>query len=203
MPSKAEIDRQYRVLRQTLSMHSMLAEKYAMRAMVVESVILVVSVAFCATTFAEDSLYKALHVSPDQARIALGILSIAAFASSLLLMTLQWRQRSAQHSDAADRWSNALERFREAKSDTGSWPDSLLQELSDSYWEADRNSVKIPTAQFSKLKSRYLLKVAVSELQSAYPGCPRLILAAAIRFRDFFRVIKSNGSRKPDPRPGE
>jgi hypothetical protein len=68
-----EIERQYRVLRQTLSMHAMLRDGFAWRAKAVEVLLLVCSVIFCATTFAGDELYRTFNLAPNLGRIVLDV----------------------------------------------------------------------------------------------------------------------------------
>lgn len=68
-----EIERQYRVLRQTLSMHAMLRDEFAWKAKASEILLLACSVIFCATTFASDSLYKYVGLIPEISRILWGL----------------------------------------------------------------------------------------------------------------------------------
>lgn len=188
--SSKEIERQYRVLRQTLEMHAMLRDEYTLKATISQIIILLCSVVFCATTFASDQLFETFKFSPDTSRIFLGIASVMAFAFSLVLMVFDWRGKSAQHREAVERWSTVLEKFRENRKDNDTWPDSIFDSLSSTYWEADRNSVKIPNNRFNGLKSRYLRKVAMSTLKSSYPACPRLVLFQILFFRDSYRAIR-------------
>ncbi len=52
--SEKELIRQFRVLRQTLSMHAMLRDRYFKLALSIDLVLLACGVIFCATTFALD-----------------------------------------------------------------------------------------------------------------------------------------------------
>ena len=56
--------------------------------------------------------------------------------------------------------------------------------LSDLYWETSRNTVKIPEADFTELKSAHLRKVSLSKMKDKYPTCPRFILSLILLFRD-------------------
>ena len=185
-----EVARQYRVLRQTLEMHAMLRDEYSLKATISQILLLLCAVVFCATAFASDRLFETLNFSPELSRTILGIASVTAFAFSLILMVFDWRGKSAQHRDAVERLSTVLEKFRKYRATDGSWPDSALDGLSTAYWEADRNSVKIPNKRFNSLKSRYLRKVAISKLKNSYPGCPRLILFFLLFFAHSCRAIR-------------
>ena len=184
------MERQYRVLRQTLEMHAMLRDEYSLKATISQILILLCSVVFCATTFASDQLFETLNLSPGISRTLLGIASVTAFAFSLVLMVFDWRGKSAQHREAVERWSVVLEKFRRNRTNERTWPDSIHDSLSKAYWEADRNSIKIPNNRFNGLKSRYLRKVSISKLKSAYPICPRLVLFFILFFRDSYRAIR-------------
>jgi hypothetical protein len=182
--SLKEIERQYRVLRQTLSMHAMLRDEYACKAKLAEILLLACSVVFCATAFAADQLYLALRLSPEISRIVLGIASIIAFIVSLSLLILDWKGQSALHKQAVEQWSKVLQKFRQARSEEGIWPEEVRQNLNNSYWEADRMLVKIPEKRFNELKTRHLRKVAISQLKNDYTNCPRIILRVILGMRD-------------------
>ena len=187
--SDTEIERQYRVLRQTLEMHAILRDEYSLKVKISQVVILFCSVIFCATTFASDQLFIIFKLPPELSRTLLGIASILAFAFSLVLMIFDWSGKSAQHREAVDRWSALLEKFRRYRGKDGSWSGPVLDRLSAAYWEADRNSVKIPNKRFNSLKSRYLRKVAISKLKSSYPACPNIILFFILFFKDSYNAI--------------
>jgi len=174
--TEKEIKRQYRVLQQILFMHLHLKRKYARSSVITKCTLIVCSVIFCATTFCSEKIYHFFGIQPEQAKIYLGISAILAFAASLVLLILDWEGKSAQHKEAASKWSSVLHKYRETKDDNGNWPDKVRKELSESYWEADRNSIKIPDSCFNKLKTKYLIYVEVSKRSSKYPGCPKFIL---------------------------
>ena len=188
--SSREIDREYRVLRQTLSMHSMLRDEFALKAKFSDILLLACTVVFCATTFASDELYNAFGLVPKISRLILGIASIIAFILSLTFMIVDLKGQAALHRQAVERWSDVLAKFRKYRNEDGTWPEDIRNELDFAYWEADRNSIKIPDHRFNHLKSRYLQKVAISELQTSYPGCPRLCLHCLLRYQDTIKAIK-------------
>lgn len=194
-PSEKETERQYRVLRQTLSAHAALRDEYTAKAKFTEILLLVSAAIFCATTFAGDSFYSGLGLSPRTGGMVVGIASVLAFASSLALLVVDWKGSAARHSDAADNWTSALEEFRRLRQDDGSWPEEARVALSVTYWEEDKNSTEIPEKRFNQLKARYLRKVEVSKLISEYPGCPRLILALIVYARDSGKALRKSASK--------
>lgn len=187
-----ETDRQYRVARQTLSIHGFLRDRFAFKSRFAEIALLVSSVVFCATTFAADDLYRTLGLSPLAARFGLGLASVAAFAFSLTLLVVNWTDAWADHRDACRRWTEVVERFKTLRAEDGTWPDAARNELNALYWDAARTTTVIPEKRFNGLKKRYLRKVAVSELSSTYPGCPAVLLALLVRARSTTAALRNS-----------
>jgi hypothetical protein len=121
-----EIERQYRVLRQTLSIHAKLRDRYRFKANIVDGFLLIASVVFCATTFASDELYRKIGLASDDGKFILGVASIIAFCCSLLLLISNWREKSIQHRDAAQKWSEVLSQYRSKRTDAKQWPKDIL-----------------------------------------------------------------------------
>ena len=96
VPSQKETERQYRVLRQTLSAHAALRDEYTAKAKFAEVLLLVCAAVFCATTFAGDSFYAGLGLSPRTGQLVLGIASVLAFSSSLVLLVVDWKGTAAR-----------------------------------------------------------------------------------------------------------
>jgi hypothetical protein len=90
--SAKEIERQYRVARQTLGIHGLLRDRLALKSRIAEIVLLLASVIFCAATFAADDLYRTIGLSPAAAHIGLGLASILAFAFSVTLLVVNWKE---------------------------------------------------------------------------------------------------------------
>jgi len=191
MVSSEEIDRQFRVSQQMLSMHSFLRDEFTFKAKFAELVLLGCSVVFCATAFAGDDFYQFFGLTTAFGRIVLGIASVLAFIATLSLLILDWRGSAARHGEAANRWSNVLALFRESQHPTDGWREEVRKTLSAAYWEASRNSVKVPEKRFNHLKARHLRKVEISKLLSKYPGCPRFLLWIVVLVRDVWRAIKT------------
>lgn len=198
-PSATEIERQYRLVKQHLDMHSMLRDGYARRELAVQIVLFACATVFCATTFVTDSLFIRMGLAPDAVRLLLGIASISAFFCSIVLLMVDWKGQSARHGDAANRWSGVLRRYREARREDGSWSEIRHQELSDAYWSAADATIQIPSHRFNGLKARHLTKVEISKIQSVHPGAPKWLLSLVIRLRGawaaLWTILKSGNSQ--------
>lgn len=194
--SQEEIQRQYRVLRQTLEMHRILHERFKRKADISQMILFLCSVVFCATAFAGDNFYKFLNLCPEVSQNFLKFFSIMAFAFSIMIMIFDWRGKASLHDNSANRWSIALEKFRNTMKPDGTWPNEYLMELSNAYWEADRNSSKIPSNKFNALKAKYLRKVNISKMKSEYPHCPLFVLNIILHFRDMKKVLQYTKEKK-------
>ena len=190
--SAKEIDRQYRVARQTLGIHGLLRDRLALKSRIAQIVLLLASVIFCAATFAADDLYRTLGLSPATAHIGLGLASILAFAFSVTLLVVNWKEAWADHREAARRWSHVVQTFRTLRDDDRAWPENARDQLNAEYWEAARTTVVIPENRFNSLKRRYLRKVAISEMSSTYPACPTILLALMLRTRHILHALKNS-----------
>ncbi len=190
MVSDREIERQFRLVRQTVAIHAMLRDGHSRRALAVDGVLLAASVVFCATTFAGDEVYEFFGLDGSTARIILGIAAIAAFFCSIVLLRVNWKGLEARHGDAVTKWSETLRMFREGRQDDGSWPQEQREELNAAYWNTDRMTITIPDKRFNGCKTRYLLKCEISALASVYPGCPRAVLWAIARWRGSWHAVR-------------
>lgn len=191
--SSREVTRQYRVLRQTLSIHAALRDKYVWRAKTAKAVLVACSVVFTATTFAGVDLYNVLRIDVNLARVILGAASIVALIASAALLVVDWEGLAAVHGEAVKAWTPVLALFRELRSDDGTWTEHDRQQLSNAYWGTARIAASIPDKQFNRLKLQYLRKVAVSRFQDRYPGCPRPIAHLLLILRDTIRALRGGG----------
>lgn len=178
-----ELNREFRLLDQGLSMHAALRDQLARRALAVDILLLACSVVFCATTFASEGTLLQLGLSTQRTQFALGIASIIAFFASLVSLQVDWKGKSAAHQHAVQKMSSALALFRKLRREDGTWPEGHKEELHKSYWDTVNDIVPIPDALFVKLKARHLRKVAVSKLLDSHPGSPVILLRWTVLFR--------------------
>lgn len=179
-----EIEREYRVARQMVAMHADLRDTHGRLGLGLEIMLLVCTAALLSTTFAGDEFFNILGVAPAPGRVILGVVSTLAFAGSLVLLLLDPRGTAAKHGIASDRWAALVLQFRQARSEEGTWSSEEGRLLSAEYARTGESCCPIPDRAFNRLKSRYLRKVAVSELKSAHSSCPRIILSLLCRWRD-------------------
>ncbi|MCD0462368.1 hypothetical protein [Roseiconus lacunae] len=195
--SIAEIERKYRVLKQTIGMHGILRDRYNRLFHLVETSLLFFSVILCGTTFAGAEVFEYFDVSESDGKVFLGVLSVALFGVSVVLISVDWRTKAELHTQAVANWSKAMQVFRDARLDDASWDLGKADELHSAYWQADKDSPNIPNDKFGWLKQKHLLAVEVSTLMCEFPGCPRFILSAMVRGRATWKALSSLRESKP------
>lgn len=171
-----EINRKFRVLDQTLSMHSSLGEKYKLRALVLDISLLTCATIFCATTFINENFYSSLGLTPSKIKLILGCTSIIAFLASIISLRIDWKGLYASHTTATQKLSEVLSIFRQTQVNNGLWPEEEIVNLSNKYNSVMNNIIAIPSKSFNNLKAKYLKKVEISKLISKNPGYPNFIL---------------------------
>jgi hypothetical protein len=199
MPTAAEMERKYRVTKQTLSMHCDLRDRYSRWAVTLDLLVLLGSAVFCATRFAGDDLFTWLGLEPKATRLSLGAAATVSFVASLVALRVDWKGRAAVHREAAGRWSTTLAMFREARATDGTWPDEKAVWLSDSYWQCAHSAAPVPERLFASLKARHLAKVEASRLQDSAPGCPAWWARFLIAVRGAWRALCAVWARRQDP----
>jgi hypothetical protein len=193
----SETARQFRLLKQNVSIHASLRGEYTRKAKAAEIVLLISSLIFGVTTFAGSDFFAFLGLSAEDGRVILGIASVAAFASSLIVLFIDWSGRAALHNEATSRFYEVLQQFRECRTDDGSWPPDQRSRLAIAYRDLHRNTVSIPNRRFSPLKARYLRQVETNTLKDQYPGCPRILLVLFIGVRDSIKALQSLSTETP------
>lgn len=195
-PSLKEIQRQFRLLDQSLTMHSILRDRYALRSLIIDLVQLAAAVIFCATTFMDDKIPASFGIDPGKPKILLGVASIAAFFASLFSLRVKWPDLAAIHDEASKKITNAMAIFRGHRKEDGTWPEDCLEELNKVYWIVSDNTPKIPDNKFVALKAKHLAKVELSKSISDHPGCPIWVLKIILFCRSITVAIFQGKSKK-------
>ena len=197
--SQRELNRQYRVLKQILSMHTFLKDKYERFALIIDIILLICAVVFCATTFIRDDVFTHIGLASQNVRFILGITSIVAFLTSLITLRVGWKGKAALHKEAERKLTTVLEFFRELYNEDKTWPQEKSIKLHNAYWEAMKNTIDVPANKFVGLKARHLRKVKLSTMLDDAPGSSIWLLRLINLFRSSKKALKmSNPDKKTD-----
>ena len=192
-----ETARQFRVLDQTLSMHTFLRDRYACRALSLDVVLLFTAVIFCTTRFVGDDFFVKIGVAANTGKFAVGVAATLAFFASIVTLRVDWKGKSARHGEAVQKLTNLTSLFRKLRLQDGTWPPDKRDELHRAYWEAMGGIVQVPAAQFLNLKARHLRKVETSKMLDSAPACPIFVLRLILLKRSLQKTCSgSKGSGK-------
>lgn len=197
--SGRELNRQFRVLRQTLSMHTMLRDRYTRLSLLIDILFLACSVTFCATTFVRDDVFTQIGLSPKDVRYILGVASIVAFFASLVALRVDWKGKAARHRDAVQKLTSVLSLFRECQQCDGTWPQDRSADLHRTYWEAMNNRIEVPDRPFVGLKVRYLKKIELSKMSDGAPGCPLFVLRIILLIKSILKAFRKTSEFGKEP----
>lgn len=200
--SPNEIDRQYRVLKQSMTMHAVLRDRYRLRSLIIDIILLLCSVIFCATTFASDGVLNKLGVSAEDVRDLLGVASVLAFFASLVSLRVDWKGKAALHKKAVNKMFDLLSIFREVRDEKTQVSREVANDINKAYLDIMRNIPPIPEKVFIKLKARHLKKVEVSKMLDNMPGVPTLILSIILCCRSMGSYLKNESRNNNNKEEG-
>jgi hypothetical protein len=194
---ESENERQYRVIDQMMTMHSILRDRYGRRARLLSIGLLAFAVALNAFVFADDKVLAVLFGSNlDAAKIGLGITSVVLMVLSIIEYRVDWEGLAQSHAEAVQRLGRLKAKYREAFSGSvaGTNPDHAS--LSQDYARTMEELPHIPEAQFHRLKARHAFKRRLSKEIDDNPGVPVSLLSLRLRARGIWlglRQKKDNG----------
>lgn len=180
-------------------MHTFLKDKYERFALIIDIILLICAVVFCATTFIRDDVFTHIGLASQNVRFILGITSIVAFLTSLITLRVGWKGKAALHKEAERKLTTVLEFFRELYNEDKTWPQEKSIKLHNAYWEAMKNTIDVPANKFVGLKARHLRKVKLSTMLDDAPGSSVWLLRLINLFRSSKKALKmSNPDKKTD-----
>ena len=186
-----EIVRRHRVADQMISAHSALRDRYVWRALVVDGVMLVLSAVLCALVFAPQALVDTVGVSTRLAGLLVGWTSVGVFALSILQLRVAWKEKGADHCNAAIVLAETKAQLslllRDANADTVE--QARVLEIATLQGKSLR---PIPEGEFLTMKAAHLRKVLLSRLLDRYPFASRLWLHTVLRFRHTRKALKQS-----------
>jgi hypothetical protein len=167
--------RQYRVIDQMLSAHCQLRDGYERLALWQNVLALFLSVGLVATKFIDPVVVERLGVSYQTADLALGLVSVALFTTTVIDLRVRWKERGGAHRGAAKALAelkHAGQGVNPTSTDAEEWVQNAKQVL--------KGLPEIPEAQFLRLKARHVKKVELSKMISRRPGASLTALRLAL-----------------------
>lgn len=165
--ARAEMDRQRRLIDQTVSMQSSLRDLNRAFGTSLACIVLIASLIGVALAFADGGPVKVFGLSASRATW-LGWLAVATFAITLVELVLDPRGAARRRAQAVHALAALKGEYRAAVPDGQA--EAEARRLSERY-EAVMGSIpEVPELLFNRLKSAHLRKIEISKILSGQPG---------------------------------
>ena len=190
--AESESERQYRLIDQMLSMHSMLRDRYSSQALMLNCLLLGAAGVLNAFVFVSDETLLSFGLNPVLGKNVINIASVIIFAISILELRVDWAGTARLHKEAVDQLSKIKHKYREAYTQRNPLPLEVVANLSLEFSNVMGLLPPIPESKFNHLKQKHLRKKILSERISQYPGAPIMLL----RIQIWWEGIRSSTRRR-------
>jgi hypothetical protein len=187
-----DLKRQAKVVDMMLTMHSILASRYQIRAQALDLSLLAVSTVLLALIFIDPQVITYINLSQETSRILIGVCSIAVFFLSVVSLVVDWKGKSRQHREAFNtlvphksEWSDLIRSFAESD------PRDRAEFARKSALIVG-NLTPIPDAEFNRLKARHHRKIMLSKIISQHPGSSVITLRFLLWLNSNRKALKSS-----------
>lgn len=180
-----EIRRQKNVINMMSTMHSILRTRYYSLALVVELSLLVSAIVLNALVFIDFDYLKLFFEDERVAQGYVGLFSVIVFIISVIMLRVNWKEKSENHSHACTQLSRLLSECRQIMSiREGSEKKIAEDAFSVKYNQISNMLVPIPHSKFNSLKAKHYRKVQLSKLIDRHPGKPLFVLRFYLLFEE-------------------
>jgi len=167
-----ENERQYRVVDQMITMHSLYRDRMERRAFWLNTVLIALSLFLTVFTFVGDDLIRQFGFEPGMTRFIFGIVTVFILIASITEFRVDWRSVSGRHAEAVKRLVLLKEKFREAYLNSACSLPAQNALLTTEYNNVMHGLPAIPDRYFNELKAEHEFKVLLSRRISQYPKTP-------------------------------
>jgi hypothetical protein len=190
------LQRAIRVADQSCTAYAILRDKYNRRACVLDLSILLLSAWLTAMVFVEPTIGVALSPSKYISKeLWIGLLSIGAFALSLVQLQVNWKGRAQTYHQAAGALSAFVKEYRRTAATLGA--NEIAQALAR-YDLISSSIAPIPDSQFLVLKQKHKLKVKISQHLDTHPAASLTLIRLKLWLTDSCLTIKKGFPAKED-----
>lgn len=179
--SGAALLRTIRVADQICTGYAYLRDKYSRQAFLLDLTILLLSAWLASMVFVQPAVAIALFPSKFTPEIWIGLLSIFAFALSLIQLLVDWKGRAQRYRQSLATLSGFVKEYRPL---AGSIDEQRAAAALARYSLISDGLESIPERDFLRLKRMHLLKVEMSRILDSRPGASPLLLRVKLFIRD-------------------
>ena len=189
-----ESERQYRLVDQLLSMHSLLRDRYHFLAFSLNTLQIAASLFLCALAFVADDALQAAGLFPSRTRLALGLGALAVLIIAIAEYRVDWKAAGSRHGEAAGRLGRLKALYRRSRAQEETEDPEVQKSLTEEYERTMSILPPIPDRRFSRLKAHHLFKRALSERLSENPKTFAWFLRAQLRLEGVQQALSRKRS---------
>lgn len=183
-----------RLYDQMCTMHSMMRDRFARRARVLDVTLLIASGCVAAVTFVGNDIVSFLGFTETGAKVLLGAASTLVFITGLAVSRVDWKAAAERHSRASATFADLKARARSLATPDNGCDEAQAQEFLRQAATIVGTLPEIPEAQFLRLKAAHLRKVALSRLLDRTYAAPIWLLRLHLMLRHSRRVPTEIGN---------
>lgn len=187
--TKEENERQYVVVDQMLTMHSLLRDHMERRAFWLNTALIASSLFLTVFSFIGDDLLRALGFDPVITRFILGMAAVVVLICSITEFRVDWRTISGRHAEAASRLGVVKARYRKSFTEMAGNDPKRNARLTSEYERIMASLPAIPDRWFNVLKAEHRFKRLLSERISLHPKTPIWFLRLQLRFEGIRQAL--------------
>jgi len=166
-----------------LTIYERLADRYFIRARVLDYALLIASIVICLISFVDPKILEYVNIPSDKSFIILGSGAFMIFVISVFAFICNWKTRAADFGRAAE-ILNRLKAECNEKAKTGIPEDNKqLQIKALECFAIINNLPKIPQKEFHKLKTLHKRRLELDRMTELYPGSSVWLLKFVVHLR--------------------
>lgn len=188
--AREESERQYSVIDQLLTMHSVLRDRMNRRAFWLNTALVGFSLLVTAFVFVGDDVLRTLSFEPAIARFILGVAAVLLLVCSITEFRVDWRSVAGKHAEAASRLGALKAKYRKEFAETRGDDATTNARLTSEYDSVMASLPAIPDRWFNVLKAEHQFKRLLSERITQCPKTPTWFLRLKLRIEGIREVLR-------------
>jgi hypothetical protein len=186
--TKEENQRQYEVVDQLLSMHSIYRDRLELRAFLLNSLLVAASLILCAASFINDEQIRLLGWDPNVARLIFGGISVVVLIFAIAEFRVDWKSVAGKHALAVHQLGELKVEYRTEFSRSQGQDEKANRRLTLQYKRIMKDLVPVPERQFVGLKKLHQAKKALSRRIAENPTSPVWFLRFVMCWEGLWRA---------------
>lgn len=189
------MNRQRRVIDLMLTAYSVLRDRYARRALLLNlAIFFSACILLAATFFPEDALVE-IGIGSRTTKMLTGLFSALVLFASVAELRLRWRELSQSYGEAAERLAGLKSHARTVSAREGGPSEVDTAEVARRFETTMQGLRRVPDRLFVRLKAYHLRKVRLSQMCDKAVGCPVWILRCRLLIEGLRGTPEGDGCR--------